>query len=179
MLVLRLIRDPQAKYRPVALLDDDPDKRRLRIGGIPVLGDRSAMAEVAAKTGARVLVIAIAGASGTAIRDLSAEAERCGLVPKVVPSVNELISGNARIEGVRDPRISDLLGRRPVRTDITAIAGHSRASGSWSLGRRLDRADLCRELHRSARRADPAGPGRVWTALRTAGAARLGLAGLR
>ena len=149
ILVLRLIRDPQAKYRPVALLDDDPDKCRLRIGGIPVLGDRSAMAEVAAKTGARVLVIAIAGASGTAIRDLSAEAERCGLVPKVVPSVSELISGNARIEGVRDPRISDLLGRRPVRTDITAIAGHFAGKrilvtgAGGSIG-----AELCRQLHR-------------------------------
>ena len=149
ILVLRLIRDPQARYRPVALLDDDPDKRRLRVGGIPVLGDRSAMAEVAAKTGARVLVIAIAGASGTAIRDLSAEAERCGLVPKVVPSVSELISGNARIEGVRDPRISDLLGRRPVRTDITAIAGQFAGrrilvtGAGGSIG-----AELCRQLHR-------------------------------
>ena len=143
------MRDPRAKYRPVALLDDDPDKRRLRIGGIPVLGDRSAMAEVAAKTGARVLVIAIAGASGMAIRDLSAEAERCGLVPKVVPSVNELISGSARIEGVRDPRISDLLGRRPVRTDITAIAGQFAGQrilvtgAGGSIG-----AELCRQLHR-------------------------------
>jgi FlaA1/EpsC-like NDP-sugar epimerase len=148
ILVLRLIRDPQARYRPVALLDDDPDKRRLRIGGIQVLGDRSAMAEVTAKTGARVLVIAIAGASGTAIRDLSAAAERCGLVPKVVPSVNELISGTARIEGVRDPRISDLLGRRPVRTDITAIAGHFAGKrilvtgAGGSIG-----AELCRQLH--------------------------------
>ncbi len=86
MLIRRLLREPDAAYRPVALLDDDPAKRRLRIHGIPVLGDRTRMAEVAAATGATVLVIAIARASGTAIRDLTARAEQCGLIPKVVPT---------------------------------------------------------------------------------------------
>ncbi len=106
------------------------------------------MGEVAAMTGARVLVIAIAGASGTAIRDLSAQAEQCGLVPKVIPSLNELLSGSARIEGVRDPRISDLLGRRPVQTDITAITGRFEGKrilvtgAGGSIG-----AELCRQLH--------------------------------
>ena len=82
------------------------------------------MAEVAARTGATVLVIAIARASGTAIRDLTVLAESCGLAPKVVPSVTDLLQGGARIEGVRDPRITDLLGRRPVQTDVARVAGH-------------------------------------------------------
>jgi FlaA1/EpsC-like NDP-sugar epimerase len=69
-LVHSLLTQPGAEYRPVAVLDDDTDKRRLRIYGVPVLGDRAAMADVAARTGARVLVIAIARASGTAIRAL-------------------------------------------------------------------------------------------------------------
>ena len=136
-------------YRPVAILDDDPAKRRLRIQGIPVLGDRTELARVAAKTGATVLVIAIARASGSAIRDLTAEAERCGLTPKVVPSVTELLNGRARIEGVRDPRISDLLGRRPVRTDVAAVADHFAGKrilvtgAGGSIG-----SELCRQLYR-------------------------------
>ncbi len=36
MLIARLLGEPGAAYRPVALLDDDPDKRRLRVHGIPV-----------------------------------------------------------------------------------------------------------------------------------------------
>ena len=116
---------------------------------MPVLGDRTAMAQAAARTGATVLVIAIARASGTAIRDLTAEAERCGLVPKVVPSIAELLSGVARIEGVRDPRISDLLGRRPVQTDVASVAGHFAGKrilvtgAGGSIG-----SELCRQLHR-------------------------------
>ena len=149
MLIHRLKREPHSTYRPVAILDDDPAKCRLRIQGIQVLGGRTRMAEVAASTGATVLVIAIARASGTAIRDLTAQAESCGLSPKVVPSVSELLTGSARIEGVRDPRISDLLGRRPVRTDVAAVAGHFAGKrilvtgAGGSIG-----SELCRQLHR-------------------------------
>jgi len=148
-LVHSLLTHPDSEYRPVALLDDDPGKRRLRVLGVPVLGDRTAMAEAAARTGANVLVIAIARASGTAIGDLSAEAERCGLVPKVIPSISELLSGVARIEGVRDPRISDLLGRRPVETDLASVASHFAGKrilvtgAGGSIG-----SELCRQLHR-------------------------------
>ena len=76
MLISRLLAEPNATYRPVAILDDDPDKRRLRIRGLPVLGDRTRLAEVAAETGATVLVIAIVRPSGTVIRDLTALAEQ-------------------------------------------------------------------------------------------------------
>jgi FlaA1/EpsC-like NDP-sugar epimerase len=148
-LVHSLLTHQGAEYLPVAMLDDDPDKRRLRIYGVPVLGDRGAMTLAAAKTGASVLVIAIARASGTAIRDLTAEAERCGLVPKVVPSVAELLSGVERIEGVRDPRITDLLGRRPVQTDVASMSGQFTGKrilvtgAGGSIG-----SELCRQLHR-------------------------------
>jgi FlaA1/EpsC-like NDP-sugar epimerase len=148
ILVHRLTGEPHAQYRPVAILDDDPAKRRLRIRGIAVLGDRTRMAEAAAQTGATVLVIAIAEASGRTIRDLTAQAESCGLTPKVIPSITEMLNGGARIEGVRDPRITDLLGRRPVQTDVATVAGHFAGKrilvtgAGGSIG-----SELCRQLH--------------------------------
>jgi FlaA1/EpsC-like NDP-sugar epimerase len=147
-LVHSLIRQPSADYLPVAILDDDPARRRLRVCGVPVLGDRSRLAEVAARTGATVLVIAIARPSGSVIAELTTAAERCGLVPKIIPSISELLSGSARIEGVRDPRISDLLGRSPVRTDLAAVAGHFAGKrilvtgAGGSIG-----SELCRQLY--------------------------------
>jgi len=148
-LVHGLAHQPGAGYQPVAFLDDDPAKQRLRIHGIPVLGDRTRIAEVAAQTGATVLVIALARATGAAIRDLSREAERCGLIPKVIPSAAELLSGSVCIEGVRDLRIADLLGRRPVTTDMDAVAEHFTGKrilvtgAGGSIG-----SELCRQLHR-------------------------------
>lgn len=149
MLISRLLAEPDAAYRPVAILDDDPDKRRLRIRGVPVLGDRYRMAEVAAATGATVLVIAIIGASGRLVAELTALANGCGLTPKVVPTVNELLSGSALIEGVRDSRITDLLGRLPIRTDVASIGGHFAGKrvlvtgAGGSIG-----SQLCRQLHK-------------------------------
>ena len=148
-LISRLLDEPDAAYRPVAILDDDLDKRRLRIHGVPVLGGRNRMAEAAAATGATVLVIAIARARGVVIRDLTARAEAAGLTPKIIPTISELLSGSARIEGVRDPRISDLLGRPPVRTDVNAVAGQLSGQrilvtgAGGSIG-----SELCRQLHR-------------------------------
>ena len=150
-LVRRLLDEPDGTYHPVAILDDDPATRRLRVHGIPVFGDRTKMAAAAAATGATVLVIALTKATGSAIRDLTARAEQCGLTPKVVPTTTELISGGARIEGVRDPRISDLLGRRQIRTDVRAIAGRFTGKrvlvtgAGGSIG-----AELCRQLHQFA-----------------------------
>jgi FlaA1/EpsC-like NDP-sugar epimerase len=147
-LISRLTTQSAAAYRPVAILDDDPAKRRLRIGGVPVLGGRGQMAEVAASTGARVLVIAIAGETGKVIKDLTEAAERFGLMPKVVPSVRELLAGRAQIEGVRDPRISDLLGRRAVTSDVASVRAHIAGrrvlvtGAGGSIG-----AELCRQLH--------------------------------
>jgi len=92
-LIRRLATQGGAAYRPVALLDDDSAKRRLRIHGVPVLGGRGELAKIAASTGAGILVIAIAGGSGKVIHDLTEAAERCGLVPKVIPSVRELLTG--------------------------------------------------------------------------------------
>jgi FlaA1/EpsC-like NDP-sugar epimerase len=148
MLIYRLATQPDAAYRPVAILDDDPSKRRLRINGVPVLGGRERMSEVAASTGARMLVIAIAGGSGKVIHQLTEAAEGCGLVPKVIPSVRELLTGGAQIEGVRDPRISDLLGRRAVTADVASIREHIAGKrvlvtgAGGSIG-----AELCRQLH--------------------------------
>ena len=148
-LIHRLAMPSAPAYRPVAILDDDPGKRRLRIRGVPVLGGRGQMAEAAEQTGARVLVIAIAGGSGKIIRDLTDAAERCGLVPKVIPSVRELLTGGAKIDGVRDPRISDLLGRRVVTTDVTPV--RERITGQRVLvtgaGGSIG-AELCRQLYR-------------------------------
>jgi FlaA1/EpsC-like NDP-sugar epimerase len=149
LLTQRLATQSNAAYRPVAILDDDPAKRRLRIHGVPVLGGRGQIAEVAARTGATVLVIAIAGQAAQVIQDLTEAAERCGLIVKVIPSLRELLTGRAQIEGVRDPRIGDLLGRRAVTADGASVREHIAGQrvlvtgAGGSIG-----AELCRQLHR-------------------------------
>jgi FlaA1/EpsC-like NDP-sugar epimerase len=174
-LIRRLTSQSDVAYQPVAILDDDPAKRRLRIQGVPVLGGRGQMAEVAASTGAKVLVIAIAGEASQVIDALTAAAERCGLIPKVIPSLRELLTGHAQIEGVRDPRISDLLGRRAVTSDVASVREHIAGQrvlvtgAGGSIGAAPARA----------RGADHAGSRRVGPARGPAHAARAGPARFR
>ena len=179
-LIYRLKREPHSTYRPVAILDDDPAKRRLRIQGIQVLGDRTRMAEVAAMTGATVLVIAIARASGTAIRDLTAQAESCGLDPEGRPVGHRTARrerpdrGRARPPDQRPARPqagADRRGRGGRALRGQAHPGHR--------GRRLDRRGaLPATAPLRASRADHAGPGRIRAARDPAGPARTGPAGL-
>ena len=149
MLIRRLVTEPGAVYRPVALLDDDPDKQALQIHGVRVAGGRAQMAGVARQTGAEIVVIALAGTRSAVIRELTRKTTDCGLTPMVVPSVQELIRGTALIDTVRDPRIGDLLGRGPLQTDLAAIASHFTGrrilvtGAGGSIG-----SELCRHLHR-------------------------------
>jgi len=66
----------------------------------------------------------------------------------VIPSLRELLTGHAQIEGVRDPRITDLLGRRAVTSDVASVREHIAGQrvlvtgAGGSIG-----AELCRQLH--------------------------------
>ena len=146
-IVASLLRDPSSPYLPVALLDDDPTKRHLRIMGVPVMGDRSRMAEAADEHQADALLIALPSASATLIRELSDLADDVGLDVKVLPGVGELVGGHVAVGDIRTPTAEDLLGRYPVDTDIASIAHYLRGKrvlvtgAGGSIG-----SELCRQI---------------------------------
>jgi FlaA1/EpsC-like NDP-sugar epimerase len=117
-----LIHDGDSGYRPVALLDDDPAKARLRIDGIKVRGNRDAMAAVAEKHGADTLIIALPLAEAKTIRALTGLAEDVGLHVVTLPSVREIMGGRPTAGDLRNVDVADLLGRRPVELDMAVIA---------------------------------------------------------
>ncbi|MDQ1488333.1 MAG: hypothetical protein QOJ23_847, partial [Actinomycetota bacterium] len=146
-IVASLLRDPSSPYLPVALLDDDPTKRHLRIMGVPVMGDRARMAEAADEHQADTVLVALPSASATLIRELSDLAQDAGLDIKVLPGVGELVGGHIAIGDIRTPTAEDLLGRQAVDTDIASIAHYLRGKrvlvtgAGGSIG-----SELCRQL---------------------------------
>ena len=121
LLLHALTRDTTSSYAPVALLDDSPLKQRLTIEGVPVKGTRTGLEEVASAYRADILAIAVPSADSTLIRDLTERAEACGLATLVLPSASELVGGLSSTD-LRDVNLADLLGRRPIHLDTTAIA---------------------------------------------------------
>jgi FlaA1/EpsC-like NDP-sugar epimerase len=148
-LLRSMLRDPQGRYLPVGLIDDDPDKRHLRVEGVRVLGGRSDLPAVAGRTGARTVIFSVANADASLLRAVREVCLRAGLEFKVLPSVGELLDQPASVRDVRDPLVSDLLGRQQVESDLDAIAGYLAGrrvlvtGAGGSIG-----SELCRQLQR-------------------------------
>lgn len=120
-LVRSALREMDSPVVPVALLDDDPAKGRLRIEGVPVRGRRADLPRVAQETGAEVLVLAITDLDAGVRREVTAAATDAGLQVKVLPSMAEMM-GDPDTVSLRDLNLADLLGRRPIQLDETAIS---------------------------------------------------------
>ncbi|MFI5896632.1 polysaccharide biosynthesis protein [Actinoplanes sp. NPDC051513] len=122
--VRAMLRTPSSPYVPVALLDDDPRKRALRVMGVPVTGNRHALPEVVRRFRADAVLIAIPSAGADLVRELSTLAGELNIDLKVVPPVVELFGRTVRIEDIRPVSHADLLGRREIGIDLAAIAGY-------------------------------------------------------
>ena len=133
----------------LGLLDDDPGKRRARIGGVPVLGELAAIRDKAVRGAATHIVIALPGASAAQRRRALELAAETGLPVVTVPTVDELRTGKSRIERLRDIEPDDLLGREPVQLDEAGIAGTLQGKvvlitgAGGSIG-----SELCRQVAR-------------------------------
>ena len=147
--VSSMLADPHSPYLPVALLDDNPAKRNLRIKGVRVVGTRARMAEAAATHLADSLLIAIPSASAELVRELTDEALAANLTVKVLPPVRELFGGDVGVADIREVTEADLLGRHEIAIDLASIAGYLTGrrvlvtGAGGSIG-----SELCRQVHR-------------------------------
>jgi FlaA1/EpsC-like NDP-sugar epimerase len=121
-LLRSMMRDEQSGFFAVALLDDDRAKQRLSIDGVRVRGTRNDIAEVASRYDATALVVALPTLDAELIRQLSDLATAAGLDVLVLPPLREIIGGSPTTYDLRDVKLEDLLGRRPVSMDTTVIA---------------------------------------------------------
>jgi FlaA1/EpsC-like NDP-sugar epimerase len=119
-----MLRNPTSPYLPVAMLDDDPAKRNLRVMGLHVVGGRTALARAAAEHQADTVVFAMPGAGSDLLRELCDLAVEAGLEILVLPPLSELFSGAIGVADIRPLTMADLLGRHVIDTDVASIAGY-------------------------------------------------------
>lgn len=149
LLLTHMVHDDRSGFTPVAVLDDDRAKSRLRVEGLRVRGTRDAMAEVAKRFEASTLVIALPMAEATLIRELTELAEAADLDVLTLPSLSDLLGGHPNPGDLREVNLNDLLGRRPIVMDTTAVAEQIRGhrvlvtGAGGSIG-----SELCRQIAR-------------------------------
>jgi FlaA1/EpsC-like NDP-sugar epimerase len=119
-----LIYSSHSGLNPVGFIDDDNAKHRLRVMGLPVLGNRENIPSVVTDYQITDIVIAMPSAPRS---EISAVIEKCKDTDasiKILPSVIDLASGKVSVKIMRDVSVEDLLGRDQVDVDLAEIAGY-------------------------------------------------------
>ena len=147
--LLRTLRaSSDSKYTAVALLDDDPAKRNLRLSGIRVEGKVDDLAEVARRHHVDATLIAVPSADSAFVRRVTELAEPLELPVLILPAVDQVFAGVGEGD-IRPVNEIDLLGRHPADIDTAAIAGYITGKrvlvtgAGGSIG-----SELCRQLVR-------------------------------
>ncbi|GAA2126888.1 nucleoside-diphosphate sugar epimerase/dehydratase [Nocardioides bigeumensis] len=148
-LISSMLRDPDGRWQPVAMVDDDPRKRHLRIRGVPVSGSTHELRGVVGRHQVRTVILAMPSAGQALVREISSVASELRVDLKVLPASTELISGRVGVRDVRDLNLTDVLGRNQLDTDIDGIAGYLTGrrilvtGAGGSIG-----SELCRQISR-------------------------------
>lgn len=150
--LLREIRKrPDPEVNPVGFLDDDPEKRGVKIHGIPVLGTTGDLAGIIESSGAREVIMAVPSLDAAAIRRVFDVCRRAGVRMRTVPTRGEIERGEARLGQIRPVEVEDLLGRDVVRLDQEQVREGLRGrsvlitGAAGSIGRELVRQVLAFE----------------------------------
>jgi FlaA1/EpsC-like NDP-sugar epimerase len=150
LVVKEMQRSPALGYSPIGLIDDDPRKRNLRLHGVRVLGTVDDLERVVRDRRPAEVLIAIPSASGQLRSRIVEISGKFGVPVKTLPSIAELVSGDADLaRQLRPVQVEDVLGREPVEIDFDAVSGYLTGEvvlvtgAGGSIG-----SELCRQIAR-------------------------------
>lgn len=145
--------DQGTEYHPCAFISLLKANHRALVNGIPVY-DISHIERVVKDHRIKRLLLALDADSGIDRKRLLKRLEPLAIPVQTVPTMSELVAGQARINDIRDLEIEDLLGRDPVQPDNAQVAAslYNRSVLVTGAGGSIG-SELCRQIirHRPAR----------------------------
>ena len=135
-----------SSFRPVAFLDDDPQKIGTVIRGVSVYPSRR-LSKILEKTHAKELFLAVPRLSGEERRKILETVAPLSIRVQSVPRFDDLISGRAPIDSLEEVAIEDILGRDSIPPDFSLL-------GEMLFGKRIlvtgaggsIGSELCRQI---------------------------------
>src|SRR5690554_1425735 len=109
------------EYRPVGFVSLESSNHRSLIGSLPVFSVDHIDKAVRDLDVGRVL-LALEDSGSVNRKQLIGRLEALSVPVQTVPSMSELVAGQARINDIRDLELEDLLGRDPVRPDTATLS---------------------------------------------------------
>ncbi|WP_404429649.1 polysaccharide biosynthesis protein [Sutcliffiella horikoshii] len=122
MVARQLLQNRDAELLPVAFVDDDIKKYKLQILGIPVMGSVMDIKETVDNLQIDQIVIAIPSLGKKEINTIYQECVKTDAKTKIIPMLEDLMSGKVSVNEFRDVEVEDLLGRDPVKLDMESIS---------------------------------------------------------
>lgn len=116
-----LLKYSRLEMVPLGFLDDNPDKLRQQIHGIPVIGKIKELSRTIHLRNIDEVIIAIPSAPGSIIRDISEVCRKNHIPYRTMPGLFELIGGKVSVTRLREVEISDLLRRQPTQINDERI----------------------------------------------------------
>lgn len=130
MLLKEIRRQPQSAYNVIGFIDDDAEKRGLKLHGVPVLGSSAQLCSLIRANEIEEVIIAMPSADGKALRQVVDSCKNENVTFSTLPSISNLINGRITFSQIKKVDIEDLLGRDQVVLDRELI-------GSYLAGKRV------------------------------------------
>ncbi len=105
---------PKLQMEPVAVVDDDPNKRGSQLHGAPIAGSVAELAAIVEKYQADEIVIAIPSATGDQVGRVVDACAATRLPFRIAPDPEDAMRGRSGPSTLRGVQPSDLLGRAQV-----------------------------------------------------------------
>ncbi|MGV3522580.1 MAG: polysaccharide biosynthesis protein [Candidatus Sericytochromatia bacterium] len=147
MMASEMLRHRDMGFVPVGFIDDNPDKWRAKLHGLRVFGGRQRLAEIVENREVDTVILAMPSVARRVIREYLELCQPLPVALRIVPTTHQILSGEARVEQLRQIQIEDLLGRDPVRLDDAQLKTSLRGQrvlvtgAGGSIG-----SELCRQI---------------------------------
>ena len=100
-------------FKPVAFVDDDPKLKGSLVADLRVYRPKNLM-ELSKKHSANKVLLALGNASHSERMGVIKKLEPLSINVQTIPDLNDVLTGKAKIEDIKDVEIDDLLGRDRV-----------------------------------------------------------------
>ena len=150
MVMRDLHKQVETKERVLCIIDDNPNKWGRYIDGVPIVGGREDILANVDKYHIDKIYVAIPSATPQQIRDILDICKETGCELKNLPGMYQFVTGEITASKMKKVAVEDLLGRDPIKVDLTEISGYLTGKvvlvtgGGGSIG-----SELVRQIARS------------------------------
>lgn len=147
MLVREMKNSKHLNRKVPCIIDDDPQKKGTYLQGIPIVGGKERIPDMAKKYDIEEIIVAIPTISEDSQKEILEICQETACKVKILPGIYQMVNQEVDVSMLRDVRIEDLLGREPVQLRMDDVAEYLAGKvilvtgGGGSIG-----SEICRQV---------------------------------